>query len=82
MAIGCTAIVLIYPESLNHQTLTGVSKLLTTLRQLVEIQETVLSTSDPQSLAPGSKVFKQVRAMIAGAFGGIQKCALIPRVPR
>lgn len=73
MAIGCTAIMLVFPETLNHQALTGVSKLLTSLRQLVEIQETVLSTSDPQELASGSKVSTKIQGLTAGAFGGIRK---------
>ncbi|KAF8530979.1 hypothetical protein JB92DRAFT_3105728 [Gautieria morchelliformis] len=73
VAIGCAAIVLVFPESLNHQMLTGVSKLLNVLCQLVEMQEKVLSLPDAEQLDPGSKTPRQFQAMAAGAYGGIEK---------
>ena len=76
-AIGCAVIVLVFPESLNHQMLTGVSKLLGCLHRLVEIQETVLTTRDSNDLAPGSKVPTEIQTMLAAVFGGMEKCTAL-----
>jgi Putative ER transporter, 6TM, N-terminal len=77
VAIGCAVIVLVFPESLNHQMLTGVSKLLNVLCQLVEMQEQVLSPPDAEQRDLDSKTPTQFQAMAAGAYGGIEKCTFI-----
>ena len=65
------------PESLNHQMINGVSKLLSVLHQLVEIQDQVLRVTDPGDLSPDLKLAAQIQAMTTGTFSGIQTCKLI-----
>jgi hypothetical protein len=77
VAIGCVVIVLVFPESLNHQMLNGVSKLLAVVRQQIEMQEQVLHVADLEELKPESKMATQIQAMTAGTYGGIQKCVFI-----
>ena len=77
VAIGCVVIVIVMPESLNHQMINGVSKLLSVLHQLVEIQDQVLRVTDPGDLSLDLKLAAQIQAMTTGTFSGIQTCKLI-----
>ncbi|KAF8525171.1 hypothetical protein BU17DRAFT_62876 [Hysterangium stoloniferum] len=73
VAISCVVVVFIFPETLNHSFLNGIAGLISVLRQLIELQERVLTISHPEQPDLASQTASQMQTMRSGALSSLQK---------
>lgn len=80
MAVGLVVIVLVFPETLNHEWLESYAGVLDLVKSLVDLQEKVL-TDSPEQLNPNAEgnTISKLNALQAGALAAFQACKSAPK---
>lgn len=78
IAVGIATIVLIFPETLSHEWLESYAGVLDLVKNLVDLQEKVL-TDSPRELDARAEdgTLSKVNALQAGIHGAFQACKLL-----